>query len=233
MSKLIKVAMIVAGVGAMLSFAGCGSAENKPEEVVLKVLKTLQAGKIDQGFLSKYCEEDTAKLFSGFGAAMTKALKGATFDVAYSYVDDDVAVVKIKQNGGDKPGESYYDAKKIDGQWKIQVNKEAHSDYYCGPSQKSISECVGALKAVFLENDFNAKYGERFTKKTWEHLKKDLKENPLSPDERKKLEGLKVKGINKRYDGSVEIETEGDEGFPPLKFVDGFWKIDMDQKFKD
>ena len=35
MKRLIKTATLMAGVGAMLCFAGCGSSENKPEEVVL------------------------------------------------------------------------------------------------------------------------------------------------------------------------------------------------------
>lgn len=228
MKRLIKTATLMAGVGAMLCFAGCGSSENKPEEVVLKVLKTMQSGKADQAFFAKYCEEDTAKLFSGFGAQMTEALKGATFSVVYTFVDDDVAVVKIKQEGGQKPGESYYDAKKVDGQWKIAVNKEAHSDYQC-ISQKTISECVEALKAVFLKNDFSARYEERFTKKTWDGLMKSLKEDPLSPADKKEFEELLIKGfkIMKKHDGSVKL----DDALPPLEFVDGKWKFNMDGKF--
>ena len=145
----MKSATLLASVGAMLCCAGCNSVGDKPENVVLEVLKNAQSGNADQAFYNKYCEEDTAKLFALYGAKMTDALKGATFAVASVFIDDDVAVVKIKQEGGEKPGESYYDAQKVDGQWKIKINKEAHGDYYC-ISQKTISECVEAFKAALL-----------------------------------------------------------------------------------
>ncbi|MBQ3341861.1 MAG: hypothetical protein IJG84_08190 [Kiritimatiellae bacterium] len=234
MSKLIKVAMIVAGVGAMLSFAGCGSAESKPEEVVLNVLKTMQSGKADQAFLAKYCEEDTAKLFAGFGAQMTEALKGATFAVVYANVDDDVAVVKIKQEGGQKPGESYYDAKKVDGRWKIQVNKEAHSDYQC-ISQKTISECVEAIKAAASKNG-DVKYKERCAKEFWEEMQgMAAKASPEAFKEmHEALNGIKIKGHKKSvlHDGAIEVECEmpGKDGSVShnsliLKMVDGKWIV--------
>ena len=101
MKQLMKSAALLASVGvAMLSVAGCNSVGDKPEDVVLAVLKNTQAGKTDQAFLNKYCEEDTAKLFTTFGSQMTEALKGATFTVAYSFVDDDVAVV-VEAHGAD------------------------------------------------------------------------------------------------------------------------------------
>ena len=234
MNKLIKVAMIVAGVGAMFGLAGCGSAENKPDAVVLKVLKTLQSGKADQAFFAKYCEEDTAKLFAGFGAQMTEALNGATFSVAYTFVDDDVAVVKIKQEGGQKPGESYYDAKKVDGQWKIAVNKEADSDYHC-ISQKTILECVEAIKAAASKNG-DVKYKERCAKEFWEEMQEMAAK--ASPEEfkemHKALNAIKIKGHKKSllHDGAIEVECEmpGKDGSASrnsliLKMVDGKWIV--------
>ena len=234
MSKLIKVAMIVAGVGAMLSFAGCGSAESKPEEVVLNVLKTMQSGKADQAFLNKCCDEDTAKLFSGFGSEMTSALKGATFTVANVFVDDDVAVVKIKQDGGKEPGEFYYDAKKVDGQWKIAVNKEAHSDYRC-ISQRSIAECVETFKALLRAEEL--KYKDRCSKEVCAKFQEELsKMTPKELEEmRRSLDGLRIKGHKKVTlddDGVIEVECEmpRENGIMSdieimLKVVDGKWNV--------
>ena len=226
MKKLMKSAMLLASVGATLCFAGCNSVGDKPEEVVIEVLKKMQSGTADLAFLNKYCEEDTAKLFSGFGAKMTAALKGATFVVANVFVDDDVAVVKIEQEGGERPGESYYDAKRIDGQWKIEINKEAHSDYYC-ISQKSISECVEAFKAAVVKDD-NAKYRDRCAKEFLD----ELEIPPEKLDEIKRaLRELKVKGHKSIiYDDSIEVECEmpGKDGKTEnvrlvLKYVDGKW----------
>ncbi|MBQ3315376.1 MAG: hypothetical protein IJG70_05385 [Kiritimatiellae bacterium] len=234
MKKLIKMAMVVASVGAMLGLVGCNSGGGKPEDVVLNVLKTMQAGKADLAFLSKYCEKDTAKLFAGFGAQMTKALEGATFSVVYAFVDDDVAVVKIKQDGGNKPGESYYDAKKVDGQWKIAVNKEAHSDYQC-ISQKTILECVEAIKAAASKTG-DVRYKERCAKEFWEEMQGMAAK--ASPEELKEmhkaLNGIKIKGHKKSllHDGAIEVECEmpgkngGVEHFSLiLKMIDGKWIV--------
>ena len=122
MNKLIKVAMIVAGVGAMLCFTGCG--EKAPDVVALDVLKTLQAGKATPEYLSKNCTAQTAQLFNMFGAMTTEALKGATFTVVDTKVNGDKAVVTIKQDGGEKPGTEDCDLVKVDGKWKLDVKKE-------------------------------------------------------------------------------------------------------------
>lgn len=232
MKKLIKMAMVVASVGAMLGLVGCNSGGGKPEDVVLNVLKTMQAGKADLAFLSKYCEKDTAKLFAGFGAQMTEALQGATFSVAYAFVDDDVAVVKIKQEGGRDPGSSYYDVKKVDDQWKIKINKEAHGDYHC-ISQKSISECVEAFKAAASKGG-DAKYKDMCTKDFWDGMQGMVAKGSAEElDEMKKaLNGIKIKGHEKNSDGSIAIELEmpGKSGVPMhneliIKVVDGKWKV--------
>lgn len=234
MKQLMKSAALLASVGAVLCFAGCNSVGDKPEDVVLTVLKKVQAGKADQAFLNKYCEEDTAKLFAAFGSKMTEALKGAMFTVAYSFVDDDVAVVKIKQEGGDRPGESYYDAKKIDGQWKVKINKEAHSDYYCGPSPKTITECVEAFKAAASKNS-DAKYKDRCTKEFWDEMQEVAVKS--KPEEFKEMQrafsSIKIKGQKKSvlHDDAIEVELEmpGKNGMPThndlvIKIVDGKWK---------
>ena len=216
MKKLMKSATLLASVGAMLCFAGCNSVGDKPENVVLAVLKNAQSGNADQAFYNKYCEEDTAKLFALYGAKMTDALKGATFAVASVFIDDDVAVVKIKQEGGEKPGESYYDAQKVDGQWKIKINKEAHGDYYC-ISQNTISECVEAFKVAFLKGG-TENHKERCTQ---EFLNKAREMVSKAPAEELKafqeaLNVLKTKEHGKDKGDSIAITVE-----MPFKGVNG------------
>ena len=93
MNKIMKMATAVASVGAMLSFAGCGS--KAPDQVALEVLKTLQEGKADQAFLEKNCTKETADVFAMFGGMMKDATKGATWSASQTYIDDDVATVMI------------------------------------------------------------------------------------------------------------------------------------------
>ena len=233
MKRLMKSAILLASVGAALCFVGCNSVGDKPEGVVIEVLKKMQSGTADLAFLNKYCEEDTAKLFSGLGSAMIPALEGATFTVANVFVDDDVAVVKINQEGGERPGESYYDAQKINGQWKIKINKEAHSDYYC-ISQKSIFECVEAFKAAVVKDD-NVKYRDRCAKEFLDEL--EIPPAEELDEIRKALKGLKVKGHKKSiiYDDSVEVECEmpGKDGKTEnfrliLKYINGKWMCAKD-----
>lgn len=252
MKRLMKAAVLPACVGAMLSIAGCGdsstpnldakdqakgiqkagvsSAENKPEEVVLNVLKTVQSGKADQLFLSKYCEKDTVEYLAGFGTLITEALKGAEFSVVYTFVDDDVAVVKIKQNGGRQPGESYYDAKNVDGQWKIQINANASDDYKC-ISQKSISACVEAFKEVVLKAG-DAKCKEMFTKESWDAVQGGIKN--ASAEELAKMQDavgkLKIIGHKKSvlHEDAIELSCEMPNSPKVdlvLQAIEGKWKI--------
>lgn len=231
MKKLMKQAALLASVGAVLCFAGCNSVGDKPEDVVLAVLKNAQAGKADQAFLNKYCEEDTAKLFAMFGSEYAKNLQGAMFTVVYAFVDDDVAVVKIKQEGGKDAGESYYDLKKVDGLWKMKINKEAHDDYWC-ISQKTVTECVEAFKAAASKNS-DAKYKDRCTKEFWDKMQEMVaKANPEELKEmQNELSGIKIKGHEKsvlHHDAiEVKLEMPGKGGSPTLilKIVDGKWKV--------
>ena len=221
---------MTACVGAMLCFAGCNSVGDKPEDVVLEVLKKAQSGKADQEFLNKYCEGDTAKTF----ALMAEALKGATFTVAYSFVDDDLAVVKIKQEGGKYPGVSYYDAKKGSGHWKIKIHMRANKDYWC-ISQKTISQCVEAFKAVVKNED--TKFKEWCTKEFLGEFRDEFSKMPPNELEemRKALDGIKIKGHEKKtMDGGdvIEVNCEmphkdgrmGSLGIL-LKMVDGKWRV--------
>lgn len=116
------MAMIMAGVGAMLGFAGCGA--KGPDAVALDVLKTLQSGKATPEYLKEYCTEKTVPLFAMAGAMVAEKLKGVTFSVVDTKIDGDKAVVTIKQEGGKKPSTEEMKLVKIDGKWKLDVDKE-------------------------------------------------------------------------------------------------------------
>lgn len=122
MNKLIRMATVVVGVGAMLGFAGCGA--KTPDAVALDVLHKIQAGKATPEYLADNCTAETAQLFTMFGAMATAATKGAEFTVVDTKVDGDKAVVTIKQDGGENPGTEKYDLVRIDGKWKLAVKKE-------------------------------------------------------------------------------------------------------------
>lgn len=154
MKKLIKMATAAASIGAMLSFAGCGA--KAPDAVTLDVLKTLQAGKATPEYLAKNCTERTAGLFTMFGAMAAEAMKGATFTVVDTKVNGNKAVVTIKQDGGEKPGAEKYDLVKVDGKWKLDVNKEESSNESSSDSKtnddsnaKKIADaCVSNMKQI-------------------------------------------------------------------------------------
>ena len=169
-------------------------------------------------------------LFVGFGAQMTEAIKGATFSVVYTFVDDDVAVVKIKQEGGERPGESYYDAKKVDGQWKIAVNKEAHEDYRC-ISRRSINECLEAFKAEVLKQG-DQKSREMFFAEGLATVQEVVAKIP--PEELSKMPEffgkIRFEGYKKSilHDDAIEVKFKTPEGADlklTLKNIDGKWKI--------
>ena len=197
--------MILAGVGAMLCFAGCNSVGDKPEDVVLAVLKAAQSGKADQEFLNKYCEEDTAKLFAGH--EMIDTLKGAEFSVSSVFVDDDIAVVTILQLGGERDGFSYYDARKVDEQWRIQLNTKEDADSWC-VSQKTIHECVEAFKTGICTKG-EVKYIKHSTLTFCTDLYLATSKLSLEKFEemKKALNGLKIKGY-KRISDSIWVELE-------------------------
>ena len=125
MKRIMKVAALTACAEVMLGLTGCDAGSRKtPDAVVVKVLQAVQEGKASQEFLAENCTESTAALFTTFGALVQSAIKGATFTVSKTFIDDNIATVKIKQTGGEKPGEEAYYLKKIDGNWKLDVNKE-------------------------------------------------------------------------------------------------------------
>lgn len=142
MKRLIKAAMLVASVGAMLCFAGCGA--KGPDAVALDFMQKLSSGQADLEYLSKNCTEDTAKLFATFGDDAAKEIKGATFKVINTDIKGDKAVVSIEQTHADKKTVNKIDLVKVDGIWRIDVNKEED-----GSNAKDIANtCVSNMKQI-------------------------------------------------------------------------------------
>jgi len=233
MNKLIKMATIVAGVGAMLNFAGCGA--KSPDKVALDVLKTLQEGKADQAFLEKNCTKETAGVFAMFGGMMKDATQGATWSVTQTYIDDDIAMVMIKQSGGKKPSEETYYLKKMDGQWKMHVDKENPGKDMI--SKKTATELVQTIKndavIAFNEQELNKRATPEFVAKT----KKDLGPTArakMSEKDKKRFEEFKnapfiAKGSKiKKHDpndGVIEATLGGEDHKITVKRVNGIWKL--------
>lgn len=130
MNKLIKMVTIVAGFGAMLSFAGCCA--KTPDKVAVEFSENFWNGKIDVA--TKLCTPSTAALM-GMASGMIEEDKdsqkwiGAKFEAVETKVDGDKAIVVLKRTA--KTGETEVmkgkDActlVKQDGEWKVDIKKE-------------------------------------------------------------------------------------------------------------
>lgn len=235
MNKLMKMATVVAGVGAMLNFAGCGS--KGPDQVALDLLKKLQEGKADQAFLEKTCTKETAGVFTMFGGMIKDATKGATWTATQTYIDDDVATVMIKQDGGAKPGEEAYYLKKIDGQWKLHMDKEHPGKDMI--SKKTATELLQTFKndviIAFNEQELNKKATPEFIAGMKEEFGPAARAK-MTDKGKKELESIKkatftVKSASIEKDehdcGVIEFEPslDGRRGKMKVKRVNGTWKL--------
>ena len=120
MKKLMKFAAMAVCVGTMLGITGCGS--KSPDAVAVEFLQTMAAGKADMDYLQKHCTQEAASLFFMVGKEAAREMKGATFTVVDTKIDGDKARVSIEKNGGEKPENIHL--VKVDGEWKVTVNKE-------------------------------------------------------------------------------------------------------------
>ena len=95
MNKLMKMATVVAGVGAMLSFAGCGG--NTPEAVAMQTMKSFISG-MDP-----------------------KAAKVTTLKVEKSDVNGDSGIVHIGVYENGKKGHvEKVEVRKVNGKWEVE-----------------------------------------------------------------------------------------------------------------
>lgn len=128
MKRMMRAAALVACVGAMICFAGCGG--GSPESVAVKFAERLSAQDFEGA--SKLCTKETGALFVAMGGMMKedddfKKLKGAKFAVDSCKIDGDSATVKLKctlKSGEvDEKGDGI-DLVKQDGEWKVNVKKD-------------------------------------------------------------------------------------------------------------
>ena len=142
MKSTMMVAVLTACVGAMLSFAGCGA--KGPDAVALDFMQKLSSGQANLEYLSKNCTEKTAKLFSMFGDEAAKEINGATFKVINAEIKGDKAVVSIEQKHADKKTINKIDLVRVEGNWRVDVNKEEG-----GSNDKNIADaCVSNMKQI-------------------------------------------------------------------------------------
>ncbi len=124
MTKLIKMAMIVAGVGAMLNFVGCGGG-GSPDSVAQDVISCLKSA--DMEGVSKYSTGDFKKgivLLKGMmeGAEkkdideFKKEFANKKYEIGQAVINGDKAKVPVKIDGKDKP----ISLIKVDGEWKVE-----------------------------------------------------------------------------------------------------------------
>ena len=111
-----------------LFFISCSG--NKPGTVAEKFLTNMESGNFEDA--KKYCDESTGKLLDmiiGLGGEKMKEdiekNKGNIPEIKITRVEekDDKATVYYKQ--GEEEKESKLDLKKVDGDWKVSIDKES------------------------------------------------------------------------------------------------------------
>ena len=123
---MMKAAALVACVGAMFCFAGCGG--SSPESVAVKFAEKLSSEDFEGA--SKLCTKETGALLVAMGGMMKddadfKKQKGAKFTVNECKIDGDSATVSLKCTL--KSGETDDDKinlVKQDGDWKVNIKKD-------------------------------------------------------------------------------------------------------------
>ncbi|NJM80716.1 MAG: DUF4878 domain-containing protein [Flavobacterium sp.] len=122
MSSLLKVTLL----GVLLFNVSC-SKENDVEEVASNFLTHVNNLEFKEA--KEYCDEKTGSMIgmleslSAMAKDMPKEEK-ATFKITGSEIKDDVATVKYNQTKGGETKEEKLILKKIDGKWKVSMNKE-------------------------------------------------------------------------------------------------------------
>lgn len=217
MNKLIKSAMMMASVGAMLCIVGCGA--KAPDQVAIDVLKAFQKGEADTAFLAKNCTDETVALLASFGGMLKHKIKDATLSVSQAYIDDDKATVMIKQIGGEDSGEHPFFLKEIDGQWKLQLVKNAGKDMI---SKKTALKLLQTLKndvlLAFNEQELNKKATPEFVT----NMKKEMgpaARAKMTENEKKKFDEFVDEFVNATYtlEGSEIDEHCPESGFVEFK----------------
>ena len=141
MKRIMKVAALMAYVGAMHCFAVCGA--KGPDAIALDVMQKLSSGQANLEYLAKNCTENTAISLATSRGDIVKELKGVTFKVINTEIKDDKAVVSIEQTHADKKRINKMDLVKVDGVWRVDINEEG------GSNAKNIADaCISNMKQI-------------------------------------------------------------------------------------
>lgn len=124
MKKLFAMLAIL----SMTLFVSCGK-DGGPEGVAEKFLVHTAKGEFDEA--KKYCDESTGAMIGMAGGMITPEKKAEMqkkdikVDIISSEIKEDTAKVKYKVTAeGEDPAEKTMDLKKVDGEWKVTINKE-------------------------------------------------------------------------------------------------------------
>lgn len=118
-------------IAAVLSLSLFSCSGNGPEGVTKEFVKHTSQGEFAEA--KELCTEKTASLLSmaeGFAgdkiAEMKEKNKDIDVEIVSSDVKDDKATVKYKVTGGENidAQEKELDLVKVDGDWKVDINKE-------------------------------------------------------------------------------------------------------------
>ncbi|MEL1243599.1 DUF4878 domain-containing protein [Flavobacterium sp. DGU11] len=109
-------------------FVSCGK-ESGPEGVAKSFIEHTTKGEFEEA--KKYCDETTGQMMGMAGGMMTPEQKAEAkkkdvkIDIISSEIKEDKAVVKYKVTAeGEDATEKTMDLKKVDGDWKVTMNKE-------------------------------------------------------------------------------------------------------------
>lgn len=122
-TSLLKVVLIA----ALFMNVGC-SDKSEVEKVADKFLTHLNNFEFKEA--KEYCDDKTASMlgmlegFSAMAKDEAKKEDKATFKIISSEVKDDTATVKYSQTKEGETKEEVLNLKKIDGKWKVSMNKE-------------------------------------------------------------------------------------------------------------
>lgn len=127
--KKVSVLLKVLILGLSLLLVSCGKESGGPEEVTEKFLG--HVNKLEFKEAKEYCDEKTGSLIdmlaglSGMAKDLPKDKKeDIKVEILKTDIKDDVATVTYKQTGEGESKESKLILKKIDGKWKVSMNKE-------------------------------------------------------------------------------------------------------------
>ena len=113
---------LVASVGAMLNFAGCGG--GTPESIALSFVEKLGAEDFEGA--SKMCTKETAALITIMQGEIKNdnEFKGVKFEVAECKIDGDTATVKLKCTPKSDKEMDPITLIREDGNWKVNIKKD-------------------------------------------------------------------------------------------------------------